>query len=163
MKKHLHMIISGGQTGVDLAGLEAGNITGIPTGGCAPKEYKTEEGSSIVLKTRFGLYESRSSKYPDRTKENIEKSDCTLIIYGKVSKGSTLSKNLCEKSKKPYLYLESDDVNIETKIKEFVSRISAIEGRKIVVNVAGNRESVCPGIRTKTREMLIKCIEDDRD
>ncbi len=157
------MIISGGQTGVDLAGLEAANITGIRTGGCAPKGYRTEEGSSMVLKTRFGLYESHSSNYPDRTKENIEKSDCTLIIYGKVSKGSILSKNLCEKCKKPYLYLESNDVDIERKIKEFVSRISAIEGRKIVVNVAGNRESVCPGIRTKTREMLIKCIENDRD
>ena len=157
------MIISGGQTGVDLAGLEAANITGIRTGGCAPKFYRTEDGHSAILKTRFGLYESHSREYPERTKENIEKSDCTLIIYGKVSKGSILSKNLCEKFKKPHLYIALDDVNIERIIKEFVSRISAIEGRKIVVNVAGNRESVCPGIRSKVREILIKCIEDDRD
>ena len=47
-------------------------------------------------------------------------------------------------------------------IKEFVSRVSAMEGREIVVNVAGNRESVCPGIRTTVRELLIKCIEDDK-
>ncbi len=156
------MIISGGQTGVDLAGLEAAKITDIRTGGCAPKGYRTEEGDLLFLKTRYGLYESTSSNYPDRTKENIQKSDCTLIIYGKVSKGSTLSKNLCEKFKKPYLYLELTDTEIERKIKEFVSRVSAMEGREIVVNVAGNRESVCPGIRTTVRELLIKCIEDDK-
>ena len=70
--------------------------------------------------------------------------------------------SLIEKFKKPYLYLELTDSEIERKIKEFVSRVSAMEGREIVVNVAGNRESVCPGIRTTVRELLIKCIEDDK-
>jgi hypothetical protein len=38
-------IISGGQTGADRAGLEAGRLLGVATGGTAPNNFLTEQGA----------------------------------------------------------------------------------------------------------------------
>ena len=38
-------IISGGQTGADRAGLEAGRLLGVATGGTAPDNFLTEHGA----------------------------------------------------------------------------------------------------------------------
>ena len=42
-------IISGGQTGVDQAALRAAKACGIPTGGWAPKGWRTEDGPAPWL------------------------------------------------------------------------------------------------------------------
>ena len=42
-------IISGGQSGADLAGLKAAIKLGIETGGFIPKNYRTENGSDYTL------------------------------------------------------------------------------------------------------------------
>jgi hypothetical protein len=39
-------VISGGQTGADLTGLEEAHKRGIPTGGTVPKGCRTESGSN---------------------------------------------------------------------------------------------------------------------
>ncbi len=52
-------IISGGQTGADRGGLEAGRVLGIETGGTCPKFFRTETGHDVSLQG-FGLVEHES-------------------------------------------------------------------------------------------------------
>lgn len=70
-------IISGGQTGVDRAGLDAALKAGIPIGGHCPKGRRAENG---VIPDRYALVETEERYYRIRTERNIIESDGTLII-----------------------------------------------------------------------------------
>ncbi|KAL6067628.1 Molybdenum carrier, variant 4 [Balamuthia mandrillaris] len=62
-------IISGGQTGADRAGLEAGRLLGIATGGTAPSNFLTERGPDQTLKRLFGLTADGDLSYAARTRK----------------------------------------------------------------------------------------------
>jgi hypothetical protein len=152
-------IISGGQTGADRGGLEAGAKLGLATGGHCPKNYKTEIGNDFSLKN-FGLICTVSDKYPPRTNLNIQNSDGT-VVFGKLyERGSALTIDLCKNTwNKPVLelpLLESSEESALMKLYEmyFVRWASTIG----ILNVAGNRESVFPGIQKFVEEFLVKCI-----
>lgn len=49
------VVISGGQTGADRAGLEAPRDAGIETGGFAPQGFLTSNGTDATLESEFGL------------------------------------------------------------------------------------------------------------
>ena len=53
------LIISGGQTGADMAGLMAAKKVGFNTGGFAPKGFKTELSSNLMLNL---IYNNKSGK-----------------------------------------------------------------------------------------------------
>ena len=59
-------IVSGGQTGVDRAGLEAAIALGLPYGGWVPKGRLAEDG--VVPLKYVGMQEHTSSNYAVRTK-----------------------------------------------------------------------------------------------
>src|SRR5690606_40779974 len=95
----LRKIISGGQQGADFGGLLAGKDLNLETGGTAPKDYRTENGSNYKL-IEFGLKEHSSFEYPPRTKQNVQDSDGTIIFGRLESPGSILTYNLCKKDRK---------------------------------------------------------------
>ena len=156
MKELIQKIISGGQTGADTGGLKAAIKAGIKTGGAAPKGYITEDGPNPELGSIYGLYESSSDQYPDRTKENVSKSDATLIFSKGNTPGSALTKKTCEKVGKPFLWLNPDSAGNEKPITDFIRTVKARNGRAIVFNIAGNRESKSPGIEKAVEEVLSK-------
>jgi hypothetical protein len=80
IKTMLTRIVSGGQTGVDQAGLYAAQILGIATGGWAPQGWMTERGPMRELLESFGLAECARAGYPARTEQNVRDSTATLII-----------------------------------------------------------------------------------
>jgi hypothetical protein len=98
-------IISGGQTGVDIAALRAARSAGIATGGWCPKNWMTELGPQPERLKPFGLCEHMSAKYPPRTGANVEDGDCTLIIADQLDNGSKLTAELCRAMNKPMLHL----------------------------------------------------------
>jgi hypothetical protein len=71
-------VISGGQCGVDKAGLVAAQLAKITTGGTAPKGYRTLDGNDLDLRDVFGLSEHWSYSYPPRTENNVKDSDGTV-------------------------------------------------------------------------------------
>ena len=73
----LDKALSGGQTGVDQAGLRAARAAGIPTGGWAPLGWLTEDGPAPWL-ADFGLIECPARGYPARTRRNVLDSDGTV-------------------------------------------------------------------------------------
>jgi len=70
-------IISGGQTGADLAALDVAIKLGISHGGWIPKGRLTEAG---VLDEKYKLTEMETSNYNKRTEQNVVDSDGTLIV-----------------------------------------------------------------------------------
>ncbi len=138
-------IISGGQTGADMGGLLAGRELGIETGGTAPKNWNTEDGPDTSLPS-FGLTQGVGG-YKFRTILNLRMSDGT-VIFGRPSAGSILTAKHCRDQEKPYI--------LNPGTLAFLKWI--VENDIHVLNVAGNRESVSPGIETKVKDYLILAL-----
>lgn len=142
-------IISGGQTGVDQGALQAAHHLELSTGGTAPKGWRTEAGPAPWLKD-FGLVECSSLAYIVRTRANILHAEATLIL-GKKSVGSQQTMDYASSIHNyPVIWLPlSVDVWPNFDLKQW------IRSRKIkILNVAGNRESVNPGVQRETRKYL---------
>jgi hypothetical protein len=146
-------VISGGQTGADTGGLEAAFWMDIPTGGFAPKGWRTENGANPLLGSKFNLVEHDSTDYKDRTKANLLLANGT-IIFGKQSPGSLLTARLCMEHKKPYLWLGWPSVN--PKHTPHYVREWFVKHSIVVLNIAGNRESVNKGISARTYSFLVE-------
>ena len=139
----IEKIISGGQIGADIAGLKFARDKGIPTGGSAPKGFMTETGSRPELRDLYNLGELNGN-YMDRTIQNVKEADGTLIFAEEMTDGSRLTLDTCVKEKKPYL--------LNPTREEFIAWISDYDIR--VLNIAGNRESVAPGIEQRVNNFL---------
>ncbi len=152
----LTKVISGGQSGADFAGLLAAKVFNIPTGGWCPKGYKTENGPNFCLKD-FGLLETPEPEYKTRTQWNVRDSDGTLIVAADFSSfGTGLTKKYCREQGKPYFpvrFHQPVAENIRDIGYEVISWL--IKENIDVLNVAGNRESVAPGIQNWTTRLFL--------
>jgi len=147
-------VVSGGQTGADQGGLFAAANAGIPTGGWIAQGWKTEEGPNEGLEG-LGLEEHPSANYAARTEANVLEGDVT-IIFGKPSNGSNLTEALCKHHEVPWMRVvvtgagAGAGVPVKGEVVKVVKFLAdtarALKTSKLTVNVAGNRESVNPGI-----------------
>lgn len=146
-------IISGGQTGVDRAALDAWHALGHPTGGYAPKGWRTEHGPDPSLMA-LGLIETDDPDYKFRTRLNVESADATLII-GKQSPGCNLTFSIAKKLEKPCEWLSYPPTH--PTITEIGIVIGLIKANQVkVLNVAGNRESTNKGIYHYTKGFITR-------
>lgn len=154
----VQMIISGGQTGADQAGLAAAITLGLKTGGWVPKGYRTEKGAMPVLK-KLGLREHWSSAYPPRTELNVRESDGTLLFGRSSSPGSKLTMRLAEKHNKPLYLIRWTGGRVSSK-DEAGFRQWLIDNEIAILNVAGNREEKNPGITTAVHDFLVEILNE---
>lgn len=126
----LKKIISGGQTGVDQAGLRQARLSGIPTGGTAPLGWMTETGPAPWL-ADYGLKQCTARGYPPRTYENVKYSSGTVIFGDDKSPGSISTIFCCKSANKLYI--------INPTAEELIAWI--YDNNIEVLNVAGNRQS----------------------
>lgn len=147
---NIEKIISGGQSGSDRGGLDAAIYLGIPHGGWCPKYRLAEDGRIPDI---YKLRETQASGYRSRTYKNIEDSDGTIIFNGlsQLNGGSLLTYSYCKQLNKPYLIIHGGDGDIGAQLFNFLQTIK-------IVNIAGNRESKCPGIQEFTKKMLIDVL-----
>merc|ERR1712150_169946 len=73
----LERIVSGGQTGVDSAGLDAAMHCGIPCGGWCPAGRRSDEG---IIPEYYPLKETPKRNYLQRTEWNVRDSDGTVLL-----------------------------------------------------------------------------------
>ena len=163
---NLTRIISGGQSGADMGGLDAAIELGIPTGGTAAAGFQqeTNEGSKIKnteLNTKYGLKEGAITKregaygtyddvYYQRTIDNAQEADGTIWFGNPNSPGGILTLK---------------DTTQQGKVKPLINPTNAEEIRKWIIdnnikvlNVAGNREKSKPGIYNTTKTMLVEAL-----
>ena len=152
----IKQIISGGQTGADMGGLLAGEFLGIPTGGFAAAGFRTELGNKPELGTRFNLEDTRVYNYLHRTALNVHRSDGTAL-FGNCHEGGTLrTRQFCVKYKKPhFLVVDYERINY--------FRTWILVTNVQVLNVAGNRESVFPGLEQIVFRSLVEALKEWND
>ena len=130
-------IISGGQTGVDRAALDAAIKLSIVHGGWVPKGRLTENGP---LSPEYHLKETRTSNYAERTEKNVLEADGTLIISrGPLTGGSEYTREMAVKHHRPWLHI---DLNDKAAFQAATVINKWIFSKKIeTLNVAGPRAS----------------------
>ena len=149
-------IISGGQTGVDRAGLVAAMSYSIPVGGWLPMGRLAEDG--VVPKGFYNMRECDGG-YIRRTKENVRSADATLILSDRfpLSQGTALTEVFARHIGKPCKVFDLNAADAEERIREWMLSLENVvpaERKRIVLNVAGPRESVSPGIFEKAKNTL---------
>lgn len=139
-------IISGGQTGADIGALRAARDLGIPTGGWCPAGWRTEKGPNPSL-ADFGLQQTVTAKYDERTWRNVAEADGTVIIGNLASAGCRLTIRFCRQQKKPWGGWHRVE---PLQLQAFVDRFEIQ-----VLNIAGNRASKSPGIEQRVYDLLM--------
>lgn len=144
---NVEKIVSGGQTGVDRAALDAALACGLPVGGWCPKGRRAEDG---VIDARYPLEETPSRAYEQRTAWNVRDSDGTLVLLFEAPIGGTaFTIKEAERQGKPLR-------EVYLKTAPEVEKTRAWMAREDVstLNVAGPRESEAPGIYEESRSFL---------
>lgn len=156
-------IVSGGQTGVDRGALAAALHLGFPYGGMIPSGRKAEDG--IVPLEFTAMTESDSEDYRFRTRWNAEHSDATLILsFSPMLEGGTQrTRQYCMNARKPYFVDNPSSPALSKgspKVVDWLTKVCKKNGGvPIVLNVAGPRESKCPGIAEATEAYISQLIE----
>ena len=147
-------IISGGQTGVDRAALDAALSLGVPTGGWCPEGRLDECG---IIPPHYPLQELPGGGYLERTAQNVSDADGTVIFHpGSLQGGTKATADFCTEKRKPCLSIDATTVSPATaaeQLREFV-QTNRIE----VLNVAGPRASQWPQGYAFTIETLTRFL-----
>lgn len=142
-------IVSGGQTGVDRAALDAALAAGIACGGWCPRGRRAEDGT---IPARYPLTETAGSGYRERTRLNVRDSDGTLVLARSAVEGGTAYTVRCaEATGRPVLVLRLDD-DAGDPVAAILDWATA--NAITVLNVAGPRESQRPGIGDAARRVI---------
>lgn len=162
MKKSLNKrpwrIISGGQTGVDRAGLVAAMTYCIPIGGWLPKGRLAEDG--VVPEDFYDMQECEGG-YRERTRANVRSAHATLILSDRfpITGGTAYTAEMAVSMNKPHKIVNLDPDDAVGQIRDWMLSLEDSlekELKKIILNVAGPRESVSPGIFAKAKKVLVE-------
>jgi hypothetical protein len=143
-------IVTGGQTGADQGALLAARAAGVVTGGWAPQGWATEDGPAPWL-ADLGLIECPEPGYRARTWANARDSDAT-IWFGRV--GTPGHKTTIEAARHfaKTTMLVTEGVTRPAHVVEWLTAHHYIK----TLNVAGNRESLDPGVGDRVGAFLIR-------
>jgi hypothetical protein len=148
-------LVSGGQTGVDRAALDAAMALGLPCGGFCPRGRLAEDG---VIPEHYPLVETPSERYAQRTEWNVRDSDGTLVLKrGRATGGTALTIATAHRLGRPLLVLDLAKAPAPGEVRRW-----ATERHIAVLNVAGPRESQRPGVGEEARRFLLEVLAAGR-
>jgi Circularly permutated YpsA SLOG family len=145
-------IISGGQSGVDRAALDAALACGINYGGWCPKggwaeDFPTPPG---VLAKYPELKETPRAEPEQRTEWNVRDADACLILIDAAgldaSAGTTRANERAHHYRKPVLIVNLGDSKTSEQAKLWLRVQQAKHGDGLKLAIGGPRESEAPGI-----------------
>ena len=150
-------VLSGGQTGVDLAALRAAARAGLATGGWCPPGRRCDDG---VIPAEFPLRETPEETSPDapdvprsqRTEWNVRDADAVLILWPAAldgDAGSDWAARCAARHGKPLLTCDPADPGAAARIGQWL-RAQPVR----VLNVAGPSERTAPGIGARAGALL---------
>ena len=150
----IEKLVSGGQTGVDRAALDAAIEAGIGCGGWCPRGRRAEDG---IIPKRYPLEKTIGSDYFERTRRNVEDSSGTLILVPGEPNGGTLATlKHARRIGKPDLFIDPAEPNKERRLVSIIEWLDAHRIRGL--NVAGPRESGRPGIYDDAHALIARLL-----
>jgi len=168
--KTLKKIISGGQTGGDMAGLIAAKLMGLKTGGTAPNKFITANGPKPdLLNMMYGLREGvvDPKTFPMRTMANVDNANATVAQLVKPSPGTGNTIGYAESGRwqkasnetpgvrggyRPHAVVGADKAEAIKLIRQL------LEQNPEILNVAGHREGSVPGIEQRLKQWLMEAV-----
>jgi len=154
-------IISGGQTGVDRAALDAAIKLGIDCGGWCPAGRLDEVGK---IPDRYPLQELKHGGFAERTLQNVKDSDGTVVIYfGKMSGGTEQTVHFCIEQERPHRTIDAAEISADAAANLISDLVS--EHKIDILNVAGPRQSEWPAgydYALRALEIFLKQIKTKR-
>ena len=148
-------IVSGGQTGVDRAALDAAIAAGWPYRGWCPKGGWAEDRPDPPgVRAHYpALQETPDSSPAQRTAWNVRDADALIVLVDgrglAVSKGTALALAQAEQTGKPHIVIDLDGPDAQAQAQHF---LGTRPGQAVCV--AGPRESEEPGIYNKARTLF---------
>ncbi len=143
-------IVSGGQSGADIAALDWAISHGVVHGGWCPKGRRSEDGP---IEPHYQLNETPLASYLQRTEWNVRDSDATVVfsLDDSLDGGSRRTAQFADKFGKPWLHFRP---SVHPKfLAQFLVRQNVT-----TLNVAGKRESSAPGIYRFVFDTLERAI-----
>jgi hypothetical protein len=159
-------IISGGQSGIDRAALDAAIECGVPYGGWCPKGGWAEDFPDPpgVLARYPLLQETPSADPAERTEWNVRDSDACLILFDAsgvaVSPGTALTRELAARYARPLLVVDvgaADAVSITAWLATLLA--AHPPDAPIRFMIGGPRESEAPGIYGTAKNILSRLFQ----
>lgn len=171
MSRIITKVISGGQTGVDIAALRAAKALGIPTGGTMPKGWRTHDGPRPEYAKLYGMVEHPSTDYRDRTFKNVMDADVTIrIALDFMTTGERCTSKaialygawhhdikIIDQGTADHLYAVPDGEIIDA--SNWLRAECARRWRAVVVNFAGNSNRTAPGIEHAAEAFVKRILE----
>ena len=144
-------VVSGGQTGVDRAALDTARELNVLCGGWCPEGRKAEDGR---LAACYPLHETPTADYAQRTEWNVRDSNGTLVLTrGRPTEGTAFTIEVAQRLGKPCLVLDLSKKPQESSVWDWAKKY-----RIQTLNVAGPRESKCPGVYEQAKEFLRRVL-----
>ncbi len=152
MARPVIRVVSGGQTGVDRAALDAARSRQLSCGGWCPRGRLAEDGP---IAGHYPLRETPSADPAQRTAWNVRDSDATLVLARGAPHGG--SARAVEQARRLGRPLQVVDLK-----RAAGSRIRAWlrESAVATLNVAGPRESEASGIYAEALAFLLELLAD---
>jgi hypothetical protein len=165
-------VVSGGQTGVDRAALDAALQLGWPVGGWCPLHRRAEDGR---IPSRYPLTETPVRSYAVRTEWNVRDSDGTLaLVLAEISSGTQLTIAAADRLGKPcrieylgidpgcvksgrLIFPDAETVTLAGQVAQVVHWIQRTGIR--VLNIAGPRGSTSPHVYSVAREFVVELLK----
>jgi hypothetical protein len=160
-------IRTGAQTGVDRAALDYAVAHRIPYSGWCPRGGLAEDHKSPpgVLAHYPLLCETPSDDATQRTAWNVRDSHATLILYRGAelenSPGAVLTREMAESIfLRPCLALDIHHAKSAQIVRDWLEHVAlSLNVERLVLNIAGPRESQAPGMRAETLTFLAELFQ----
>ena len=153
-------VVSGGQSGVDRAALDAAIAADIPYAGWCPKGGWAEDMPEPpgVLALYPDLRETPEASPGQRTEWNVRDADRLVVLTGgaglAVSEGSALALRYAERLGKPHIVVDLNASDALTQARSFLGEWS---GGSLCIG--GPRESEAPGIYKRALAFLTALLD----
>jgi len=159
------MLISGGQSGVDRAALDAALDLGIDYGGWCPKGGWAEDFPQPpgLLAKYPNLKETPRTEPAQRTEWNVRDADACMIVIDagglKVSAGTALAQDLAHQYRKPLFLVDLAKPGMLKHAALWLRVQRAKYGDGLKLAIGGPRESEAPGIYRRANDFVSALLE----